>query len=386
MLIIQAKSITFAFMIYSVIDVETTGGSPKSSKITEIAIFRHDGQKVIDEFITLVDPEMPIPEFVSKLTGISDEMVQGAPKFYEIAKEIIEFTKGTIFVAHNVGFDYGMIRAEYKRLGYDFRLSHMCTVKTARQFIPGHESYSLGKLTRALGIELIGRHRAGGDALATAKLLTLILDESQHQLDKYIQNELDPSYLHPALDLDAIEEIPNRVGVYKFFDETNQLIYLGKSKAIRTSIEQHLKDILVKKSAAWGSEIARVEYKLTGSELIAGILEHQILATRDLPKFNSKRRKKTVPDSQVLFGESISELDFNGESFFLIGKGRSKHEKSLVLVDKGSFKGYGYAPFHLNRLTPTYWKRFIEISKEDEIIHRMIDSFIKKNKLDKIPV
>ncbi|HNR86439.1 MAG TPA: 3'-5' exonuclease, partial [Taishania sp.] len=135
-------------MIFSVIDVETTGGNPKSSKITEIAIYKHDGVNVIGEFESLVNPEMPIPEFVSNLTGITDEMVANSPKFYEIAKEIIEFTKGTVFVAHNVSFDYGMIRSEYKRLGYDFRLPHLCTVQTSRKLLPDMESYSLGKLTR----------------------------------------------------------------------------------------------------------------------------------------------------------------------------------------------------------------------------------------------
>jgi DNA polymerase-3 subunit epsilon len=141
-------------MIYSVIDVETTGGSPKSSKITEIAIYRHDGKQVLDEFVTLVNPEIPIPQFVSNLTGISDKMVANAPKFYEIAKKVVEFTEGTIFVAHNVGFDYGMIRSEFRRLGYDFRLPHLCTVRSSRQIIPGQDSYSLGKLTRSLGIDV----------------------------------------------------------------------------------------------------------------------------------------------------------------------------------------------------------------------------------------
>src|SRR5690606_20698908 len=134
-------------MIYSVIDVETTGGNPKSSKITEIAIYRHDGEKVIDAFVSLVNPETPIPDFVSKLTGIRDDMVVNAPKFYEIARKIVEFTKDTVFVAHNVGFDYGMVRSEFRRLGYDFRLPQLCTIRLSRHFIPNQESYSLGKLT-----------------------------------------------------------------------------------------------------------------------------------------------------------------------------------------------------------------------------------------------
>lgn len=372
-------------MIYSVIDVETTGGNPKSSKITEIAIYRHDGKQVIDEFVSLVNPEMPIPEFVSKLTGISDQMVEDAPKFYEIAKKIVEFTEDTVFVAHNVGFDYGMIRSEFRRLGYDFRLPHLCTVRSSRHLIPNRESYSLGKLTRSLGIELIGRHRAGGDALATAKLLSLLIEKDSGGLGMFIQNELNPGFLHPALDLDALEEIPNMTGIYKFFDETNRLIYVGKSKSVRTSIEQHLRNTTVKKSARWCGEIARIEFELTGTELIASILEHQLLK-KDVPKFNSISSRKKSSVRNGLFDATIKELDFNGESFYLLGKGRTKQEKSLVLVERGSFSGYGFAPFHFNRLSPVFWKRFITFSYEDEIIQHLIATFIRKNKSEKISV
>lgn len=369
-------------MMYSVIDVETTGGSPKSSKITEIAIYRHDGSQVVDEFITLVNPEMKIPEFVSNLTGITDEMVENAPKFYEVAKKIVEFTSDTIFVAHNVNFDYGMIRAEFRRLGYDFRLPHLCTVRSARHIIPGFESYSLGKLTRSLGIDLIGRHRAGGDALATTKLLSLLLERDQNSINSLIQHELNPNQLHHLLDLDAIEEIPNRAGIYKFFDEMNQLIYLGKSKSIRTQVETHLKNASVKKSAEWCREIARVEFILTGSELIAAILEHQILKNGK-PKYNRAKRTN-ASSTDLLFDNTVRELDFNGETFFLLGKGRSKHEKSLIYVERGSFAGYGYAPFHMNRQGPLTWKRFITTSVVDEAIQQLIAQSIKKHKLEKI--
>lgn len=372
-------------MIYSVIDVETTGGSPKSSKITEIAIYKHDGEKVVDEFISLVNPEMPIPEFVANLTGIKDEMVEDAPKFYEIAKKIVEFTEDTVFVAHNVGFDYGMIRSEFRRLGYDFRLPHLCTVRTSRHFIPDQDSYSLGKLTRSLGIELKGRHRAGGDALATAKLLSLLIEKNNGELSKFIQTELNPRFLHPALDLDAVEEIPNRTGIYKFYDETNQLIYIGKSKTIRSSIEHHLRSTSVSKSAKWCSEITRIDFELTGTELIASIVEHQLLK-KDVPKFNSTSSRRKKPVDGNLFDAALSEYDFNGESFYLLGKGRTKQEKSLILVERGSFSGYGFAPFHLNRLNPVFWKRFISFSQEDEIIQRLIAHFIKKNKAEKITV
>ena len=137
-------------MHYAIVDIETTGGSPKASKITEIAIYKHNGKEIIDEYVTLINPEMKIPEFIVRLTGISDRMVETAPKFYEVARKIIEFTEECIFVAHNVGFDYGIIRQEFKTLGYDYRKPHLCTVRASRYVIPGMESYSLGKLSRNL--------------------------------------------------------------------------------------------------------------------------------------------------------------------------------------------------------------------------------------------
>lgn len=186
-------------MHYVIIDIETTGGNPKNSKITEIAMYKHDGENIIDEYITLLNPEINIPPFIVQLTGISDEMVQNSPKFFEIAKDIVEFTEGCIFVAHNVAFDYGVIRHEFKSLGYDYRRPHLCTVRTSRHLIPGHESYSLGKLSRKLGIEITSRHRAGGDALATAHLFSILHNKAKGDLKNFIHQELNPKQLHPNL-------------------------------------------------------------------------------------------------------------------------------------------------------------------------------------------
>jgi DNA polymerase-3 subunit epsilon len=192
-------------MHFVICNIETTGGSPKSSKITEIAMYKHDGTNFIDEFVTLVNPDMPIPEFIVRLTGISDKMVENAPRFYEIAKKIIEFSENCVFVAHNVGFDYGIVRHEFKSLGYDYRRPHLCTVRASRYILPGHDSYSLGKLTRSLGIELKGRHRAGGDAHATALLFEMLFAKSEKNLMTFMQEDLNPKSLHPNLDLEVLE-------------------------------------------------------------------------------------------------------------------------------------------------------------------------------------
>ena len=144
-------------MVFAVTDLETTGGSTKSTKITEIAIYLTDGEKIIDEYSSLINPEQTIPPFITRLTGINDEMVKEAPRFFEVAKEIIEFIGDSVFVAHNVGFDYNVLRSEYNNLGYDFRKEHLCTVRSTRYMIPGHASYSLGKITNDLDIQLENR-------------------------------------------------------------------------------------------------------------------------------------------------------------------------------------------------------------------------------------
>ena len=161
--------------MYSIIDIETTGGSPKTEKITEIAVFIHDGINVVDEFCTLVNPEKRIPGFITGITGISDEMVAGAPKFYEVARKIVEITENKIFVAHNAAFDYGFICEEFRQLGFAYERNKLCTVKLSRKLIPGFRSYSLGKLCSELNIRITNRHRARGDALATVKLFEILL-------------------------------------------------------------------------------------------------------------------------------------------------------------------------------------------------------------------
>ncbi len=175
--------------MFAIVDIETTGTVYKYGKITEIAIYQYNGVRITDSFTTLVNPEQDIPYFITKLTGIDNTMVADAPKFYEVAREIVEFTAGRVFVAHNVSFDYKFLKEEFKRLGYNFNRKTLCTVKMARKLIPGHPSYSLGKLCSNLGITIEGRHRAGGDALATVKLLEVLLKENQSTTSPILTNQ-----------------------------------------------------------------------------------------------------------------------------------------------------------------------------------------------------
>jgi DNA polymerase III subunit epsilon len=310
-------------MHYVIIDIETTGGSPKNSKITEIAMYKHDGISIIDEFETLINPEIPIPDFIINLTGINNEMVKNAPKFFEVAKKIVEFTEDCIFVAHNVSFDYSVIRQEFLTLGYDYRRKNLCTVIASRKIIPGHASYSLGKLTSDLGISIVGRHRAGGDALATSKLFTILNQTDEVELQNLINEDLNPKILHPNLDLAELDGIPDKSGVYKFYNEVNQLIFVGKSKHIRRRIDQHLKNTKSKKGLELLKEIVRIEYELTGSDLIASFVELNLIA-QTKPIFNAPFKK-----TKFTYG-LFHYIDDIGYIRFFIGLCSKLSEKPLM--------------------------------------------------------
>ncbi len=176
--------------MFAIIDIETTGNSYKNGQITEIAIFQHNGNEVTGSYSSLVKPDMDIPLFITRLTGISNEMVKNAPRFFEIARKVVEMTAGRIFVAHNVHFDYKFVQEEFKRLGYNFNRKTLCTVQLSKKLIPGYKSYSLGKLCVEKGIEIKGRHRAAGDALATVKLFELLLKENEFRNNTEAQNNL----------------------------------------------------------------------------------------------------------------------------------------------------------------------------------------------------
>jgi DNA polymerase III subunit epsilon len=277
--------------MYAIIDIETTGGSPVTEKITEIAILVHDGTKIIREFSTLVNPEKDIPHYITNLTGITNEMVADAPKFYEIAKNIVEITEDCIFVAHNVNFDYHFIRSEYKRLGYEYSRNKLCTVQLSRKLIPGFPSYSLGNICNKLNIKIEDRHRALGDAFATVKLFEYLLT-----INNLSENSRTPLLglnkkdIHPNLSLSKIETLPESTGVYYFYDDNNELIYIGKSKDIRSRIYSHFNNHSSRKAIEMRLNIADISYEITGSELISLLKESQEIKSLK-PKYNRAQRR-----------------------------------------------------------------------------------------------
>jgi DNA polymerase-3 subunit epsilon len=283
--------------MYAILDIETTGGSPKTCKITEIAIFIHNGSKIIDEFSTLINPEVNIPYFITNLTGISNEMVEHAPRFYEVAKRIVELTEGRIVVGHNVNFDYGFIQNEFSQLGYDFNRKTLCTVKLSRKIIPGYRSYSLGKICDSLGINIKGRHRASGDAFATVQLFEHLLQkstESGQELPLSGQQTDKHRNLNEFLKPEDINKIPDESGVYYFHDSEGNLIYVGKSKNIHKRILDHLGNKNSRRAIEMCAKIAGISFELTGSELIALLKEsHEIKAHK--PFYNRAQRRTSYP-------------------------------------------------------------------------------------------
>ncbi|MEZ5072002.1 MAG: exonuclease domain-containing protein [Bacteroidales bacterium] len=280
--------------MYAILDIETTGGSPNTEKITEIAIFFHDGKKVVDEWSTLINPEKSIPYFITGLTGISNEMVADAPRFFEIAREIVERTQNHTIVGHNVSFDYGFIKSEFKRLGFDYDRKTLCTVKLSRKILPGHKSYSLGKLCQDLGIEIQDRHRAAGDALATVRLFELLQNrQNGGSTLEFLSDPAGPyKNLNANLQVEDIQSLPERCGTYYFHDERQHLLYVGKSKNIRHRVLSHLGNTKSKRALEMKQRIHSISYEETGSELIALLKESRDI--KELKPLYNRAQKRTT--------------------------------------------------------------------------------------------
>lgn len=276
--------------LFAVVDVETTGGLGRCEKITEIAIFVTDGENLIRSFHSLVNPERTIPPYIINLTGITNEMVEQAPRFYEIAAKILETFKDTVFVAHNAVFDYNFIKKEFAELGYKFRMDTLCTVQLSKKIFPGLSSYSLGELCKSLGISIYDRHRAKADAEATMLLFNMIYKKDKIENDCLNINGFTISGLSKNIDLSKFKNLPDTTGVYYLYDDDGELIYIGKSKNIRNRVISHLRNEDNHKSFSMRTHIADVDFVETGSELIALILESNEIR-KNKPRYNKMQRR-----------------------------------------------------------------------------------------------
>ena len=263
--------------------------------ITEIAIYRFDGREVTDRFISLINPEKKIDDFVVRLTGISNKMVRQAPKFYEVAKRIVEITEGCILVAHNAAFDYRILCLEFRRLGFDYQRRTICTVEMSQRLLPNEPSYSLGKLCRSLGIPLSDRHRANGDAMATVHLFKLLLDKDTEKiaLSEFVKQNLSTL---PIQLLSLLDGLPNQLGVYYLYDKAGKLLLLSKSKNIYKRVNEHFTSS-GKRDLFLRNHVGKVMYELTGTLLIASLKEAEELQMQaSLRKY---KKKKSYPFALV---------------------------------------------------------------------------------------
>ena len=270
--------------MYAILDIETTGGKFNEEGITEIAIYKYDGQEIKDQFSSLINPEKEIQPFVQKLTGINAKMLRNAPKFYKVAKRIVEITENCILVAHNASFDYRILQTEFRRLGFSFERKSICTVELAQKLMPEQPAFSLGKLVRNLGIPFSDQHRAHGDAKVTLKLFELLLEKDVNKkiLMEHIKI-INPNKT-PSKYISIIEKLPSEMGVYYLHNSNNDIIYIGKSNNIKKRVLSHLtgdhpKAISIQK------EIAQITYSLTGGELVT-LLKEQNEIKNISPRLN----------------------------------------------------------------------------------------------------
>ncbi|MBK9257459.1 MAG: GIY-YIG nuclease family protein [Saprospiraceae bacterium] len=316
--------------LYAVVDIETTGGLATRDRITEIAIVLYDGHKITGQYSSLVNPERSIPIEITRITGITNAMVAEAPKFYEIAKNIVEMTEGAVFVAHNVRFDYSFIQEEFRQLGYTFTRKHLCTVQLSRKAFPGLQSYSLGNLIRHFGIGVENRHRALDDTLATVDVLSRILNKEDgiDQAERLINAGIKEVNLPQNITLDKLHSLPETPGVYYFYNTYGTVIYVGKAINIKKRVFQHFSktDSKAEKLALKAADISVEE---TGHELIALLLESKEIKLLQ-PEVNKAQRTKEYPYFIHWFNDDKGYINF-------------KWEKSSVKtrIDKQIINHYG---------------------------------------------
>lgn len=447
--------------MYAIVDIETTGGYADHHRVTEIAIYHHDGVQITGEFHTLINPGRKIPHYITGLTGITTQMVEEAPAFDQVAQQVLDRLKDRVFVAHNAHFDYSFLKKEFEEAGLPFAAKKLCTVRLSRKIIPGLESYSLGRLAESLGIRIINRHRAGGDAQATARIFhELLRRDKTGVIAQALKRNSGETILPPNLPKGDFDRLPAKAGVYYFHNQRGEVIYVGKAINIKKRIAGHFTG----EAREWNrsnirNEICRITWELTGSELIALILEAQEIR-RLWPKYNLAQKYKTeewgvfqyedrngyqrfvvnqvVRGSQPLITftnkaeawsflwEKVKEYELcpklsglqlakglcfshqsgtckgacqgvesvkkynkrlesavssfleEGPTVAMIGKGRQSNEKSVVLVEKGSYVGFGFVDEEVVFRDVETVRQWVEPSRENRIVQNVVNSYLTK--------
>ncbi len=289
-------------MIYAVVDIETTGGYASGNRITEIAILVFDGNSVIDRFETLVDPQQTIPYFIQSMTGITDEMVAGAPVFAEIAGKVHDLLNDKIFVAHNVNFDYSFLKHQLSDCGYRLEASRLCTVRLSRKVFAHFSSYSLGNLCCSLDIIIQNRHRAGGDADATMLLLKRLLEDGAlPHIEKALKKSSREQYLPLHVPREQIEQLPKRPGVYYFRNQKGKVIYVGKAKNLRSRVSSHFShNGASRQKQEFIRNVYDISCQVCGTELMAAVLEETEIK-KLWPVYNVASKQATIQYGLYVF-------------------------------------------------------------------------------------
>ena len=320
--------------MYTIIDLETTGGKFNEESIIEVAAYKFDGVNITDQFISLVNPQRDIHPYVEKLTGITSNMVQSAPKFQEVAKRIIEITSESILVAHNAQFDYRILQLEFKRLGFEFSMKSLCTVILSQELLPEQESYKLGRLSRSLGIPLKDRHRASGDALATVELLKILIEKDINQ--EIIKRSIVefPGESISSIFKNTIETLENTTGVFYIYNKNKKLIYIDYSKDIKNKV---IKLFTSKKFIPKyvQNNFKSIKVHKTGNIEIA-ILKaiHEIKSLK--PKINNNI------DPKLFYKIDIPQIVNDKKNFIITFSGKKDDEKGFILFEDYKVIGYGY--------------------------------------------
>jgi DNA polymerase-3 subunit epsilon len=277
--------------MFAIVDIETTGGHASANGITEIAIVLHNGKEIEGKYATLINPQIPIQKYVQSLTGITDTMVAKAPLFEEVAPKIFNLLKDKIFVAHNVNFDYSFVKHQLKLVGLDLNVPKLCTIRLARKIFPQLPKYGLETICRELDIVNYNKHRAMGDAMATATLFTMLLEKDKSsELKKMMKGRNAEQYLPPNLDINKILNLPHIPGVYYFYNQKGKVIYVGKAKDLRKRVSSHFSNNKpTKQKQEFLKEIHDIKYEACSSEFIAALFE-SIEIKRLWPVYNKSQK------------------------------------------------------------------------------------------------
>ena len=354
--------------MYTIIDIESTGGKFNEESIIEVAAYRFDGTSIKDQFISLVNPQRDIHPYVEKLTGITSKMVKTAPKFHEIAKRIVEITSDSILVAHNAQFDYRILQLEFKRLGYEFSMKSLCTVILSQELLPDQESYKLGRLSRSLGIPLKDRHRASGDALATVELFKILMEKDIKQdiIKKSIVEF--PGESMSSLFKETIENLKNNVGVFYIYNKNKKLIYIDYSKDIKNKV------VKLFTSKKFIPKYVQNNFKSIKVHNTGNISISILKALNEIKTLNPKINNNIDP--KIFFKIDKPDIISEIKNFIITFSGKNKNEKSFIFFKNEKFLGYGYFDLFNNINTEQKLKsRLVKVNESKKVknyVYRLI--------------